>query len=68
MSNCASAACDVSNEDITRESVTEIWFPKTQSTISRPPNPAIRPRLQKLEPVWIPTHVGHLSLFELLIR
>jgi hypothetical protein len=49
VSNCASAACDVSNEDIARESVMEIWFPKTQSTIARPPDPAIRPRLQKVE-------------------
>lgn len=49
VSNRASAACDVSSEDIARESVMGIWFPKTQSTIARPPDPAIRPRLQKVE-------------------
>lgn len=49
VSNCASAARDVSNEDIARESVMEIWFPKTQSTIARPRDPAIRLRLQKVE-------------------
>jgi hypothetical protein len=48
VSNRASAACDVSNENVIRDIVMEIWFPKTQSTMSRPPDPAIRPRLQKV--------------------
>jgi hypothetical protein len=39
----------VSNEDITQESVMEIQFPITQSAMSGPPYPAIRPKLQKME-------------------